>query len=273
MITSHPGIVVPPECGFAVWWHVKYLDWDVLRLSEFMEDLKTSKKIETWKLDYDKLSSFIESRRPASYAETVSLVYEFYATGRKPGFHRWGDKNNFHLNHIPTLRALFPEALFVHIVRDGRDVACSYRKLGDANIQSVYAPRLPKDIAVIAHEWQTNVGTVTNAFAGIPPTQAFDIRYEDLVRDTKSSLRRLCEFLGEDFDPAMLEYHRLNQSEQLEPSEFLQWKENTLREPLKERIGNFTRELSVVEITAFEEIAGGMLEAHGYLRNSAVSKS
>ena len=61
MLHNHSNIVVPPECGFAVWWHEKYQNWDSSAysapntLGQFLQDLNTSKKIETWDLDYDAL--------------------------------------------------------------------------------------------------------------------------------------------------------------------------------------------------------------------------
>ena len=264
MLTSHPNIVIPPECGFAIWWAAKYENWQIGQVPEFIADLKSSKKIETWNLDYPRLVDFLNSQRPTSYANVVSLVYEFYARSRKPGFQRWGDKNNFYLDHVPALHALFPCAQFVHIVRDGRDVACSYRKLSGAKIESCYAPKLPGDVREIARLWKSNLQTVADAFSAIPRKQALMVRYEDVVRQTELTLRRISTFLGQEFDPIMLDYHHLNKMEKLEPAEFLQWKANTLNKPMPERIGNFAHELTWDETNAFEEIAETALKSHGY---------
>ena len=269
MVASHPGIVVPPECGFLIWWREKYGDWksadaDGVRLEEFLRDLAASKKIETWALDYAALAAAIRAVRPANYAALGSLVYAAFAKQHKPEFQRWGDKNNFHVKHVATLHALLPDACFVHIIRDGRDVACSYRQLARAKIQSAYAPKLPVDIAAIAEEWRTNLETVRRDFAALPAAQKHELRYEDLVRQPEATLRGLCAAIGETFDPLMLEYHQLNRRDKMEPGEFLQWKAKTLEAPDASDLGKFRTELPPEDIAAFGKIAGDLLRAYRY---------
>src|SRR3990170_5812962 len=146
MLTCHHNIVIPPECGFAIWWHKKYKNWDVdssrCCLNEFMNDLFNSRKFETWNLKRELLEQFLAERRDQNYSDLISSIYEFYARQQKEKFERWGDKNNFHINHIETISGLFSEAKFIHIVRDGRDIACSYRKLYGEKFDSQYAPKL-----------------------------------------------------------------------------------------------------------------------------------
>src|SRR3972149_1986006 len=84
MLNNHRNIVVPPECGFAVWWYAKYKDWskDSCQghhcLDRFLKDLMTSKKIETWNLDFGALGKYIQSVKPFNYAELVSCIYIFF---------------------------------------------------------------------------------------------------------------------------------------------------------------------------------------------------
>lgn len=269
MVTSHSAIVIPPECGFAIWWHEKYRDWqsaDAIspRAGEFVSDLLQSKKIETWELNRGKLLEEIQQAAPESYAALVSLVYTAYARPRKPGFRRWGDKNNFHVRHVSALRSMFPDARFIHIIRDGRDVACSYQQLGRAKIDSAYAPKLSSDVAAIATEWKGNVEAVRWAFSLMPQEQRLEIRYEDLVAKSETTLREVCRFLGEEYDPAMLEYHRLNRRDTLEPVEFLQWKAKTLEAPDPSSLGRFRTELTSGEIESFDKIAGDLLRDYRY---------
>ena len=270
MVTSHPSIVVPPECGFAIWWREKYGNWngaaaESKEASAFVADLAQSKKIETWKLNFDLLLAELRRVRPANYSALVSLVYEIYARARKPGFQRWGDKNNFHVRHVGTLHSLFPEAQFLHIVRDGRDVACSYRQLKRTKIESAYAPNLTTDVAEIATEWKTNLEFVRDGFDVLPMRQRLEIRYKDLVTQSEATLRTVCEFLGEAFHREMLDYHLLNRRDTLEPNEFLQWKAKTLDAPDATALGKFRTELTPEEIASFEKIAGDMLRKYRYL--------
>ncbi len=267
MIASHHAIVVPPECGFAIWWNNKYGSWSVGNGQpvEFIRDLSQSKKIETWNLDFQALLNEILDTRPTDYAALVALVYNAYARRQKPNFKRWGDKNNFHVRHVADIHALFPDALFIHIVRDGRDIACSYRHLNKAKIESAYAPKLPTNIDTIANEWRSNLEAVRADFRRLPAGQCCELRYEDLVRTPVKTLSELCDFMGESYDPQMLEYHLKNRLDSLEPSEFLQWKAKTLIAPDSSALGKFRTELTAIEINRFENIAGELLEEYRYI--------
>ena len=261
ILTCHKNIVIPPECGFAVWFYDKYKNWeqpgrnDPL-LKEFIRDLMHSRKIEHWKIDEKDLAKFLQQRAPSSYPELVSCVYEWYGVSQGRNFRRWGDKNNFHIDHILTIKDMFPTTYFVHIVRDGRDVACSYKKLSERNINSVYAPRLPDRIEDIAEQWKNNIEIATRSFASIGWENVCEVRFEDLILETEATLRNLCNKLNEDYDPSMLEYHLKNAECGLEPKEFLPWKEKNLRPPIPTEVGRYKSELSEHEIHVFESIAG-----------------
>ena len=268
MLTCHKNIVIPPECGFAVWLYDDYKRWNELDfdslLEQFIVDLMKCRKIETWHLDMKGLLDFAGSRCPPSYSEAVSLVYEWYGLSQGRSFNRWGDKNNFHIGYIPTIKAIFPDVRFVHIVRDGRDVACSYKGLGQRQIDSAYAPRLPHRIEDIALEWTTNVSTAIQSFASIAWEHVTEIRFEDLVLDSEATLRNLCTRLGEEYDPRMLEYYAENRTRELEPKEFLPWKAKNLKPPIPTEVGRHRVELSEQEIASFQSIARQTLERYGY---------
>lgn len=268
MLTCHRDIVIPPECGFAVWLYDKYRDWSPSRadtlIAPFVDDVAAAKKFDTWGVDRRELADFLAAERPGSYAEAASLVYEHYGRSRGRSFSRWGDKNNFHVDYVATLDALFPRAFFVHIVRDGRNVACSYKQLHTAALESRYAPRLPWEIEDIAGEWMAHNDKIAAGLAKLAPERSRRIRFEDLVVDTENQLRALCEALGEEFDPAMLDYHRTNARQELEPAELMAWKKKTLQPPIRSEVDRFRRELDADEIAAFEKAAGGVLKRYGY---------
>ena len=269
MLTCHRNILIPPEAGFAVWLHQRYNRWlrdSPDQLDGFVSDLLKTRKIETWELNESELKGFLREAGPSSYPEAVSLVYQWYGRCSGRSFNRWGDKNNFYIDHIDVLDRMFPDAQFVHIVRDGRNVACSYRNLAKRTIHSAYAPRLPVEIESIADEWKRNTSTVHQAFQKLGSNRSYEMRLEDLVCDPQKELMALTDFLGEEFDPRMLEYHRLNSGRKLEPEEFLQWKEKTLQPPITTRNEIYKSQLEVEAIATFEAIAGDALRRYGYLR-------
>lgn len=274
MLNNHRHIVVPPECGFAVWWYERHKDWSKESnhnpqvVSRFLQDLSTSRKIETWNLDFGALGKFIWSEEPSNYAELVSCVYVFFGNSLGRAFHRWGDKNNFHIDWIELLNEMFPSASFIHITRDGRDVACSYKNLARMETGSKYAPRLPTDIVAIAAEWAGNVEKAISSFVAIGWDRVCEVRYEDLVENSQSLLRRVCDFLDEPYDDRMLRYYVHNREERQEPIEFLAWKSKTLEKPNTSEIGKFRRELTDEEVELFETHARPLLVRYGYECNA-----
>lgn len=270
MLTCHRNIVIPPECGFAVWLYDKYRHWEPLEknsdslLMGFIHDLMHCRKIETWNVEEKNLFEFLSGRKPSSYSDLVSYVYEWYGLSQGRNFKRWGDKNNFHIHHILTIKAMFPNACFIHIVRDGRDVACSYKKLNERRIDSPYAPGLPNRIEDIAEQWKANLEIATKSFATIGWENVYEINFKDLILDTEMSLRNLCKQVGEEYDPSMLNYQVTNRERGLEPKEFLQWKEKTLKPPIRGEVGRYKSELTEQEIHIFQSIAAKELANYGY---------
>ncbi len=91
----------------------------------------------------------------------------------------------------------FPDAQFIHIVRDGRDQAID---ISDSVLwpYSVYSG---------ANLWQRYVTAVRDSAARLPADAFIEIRYEDLCAAPEATIRGLCDFLGEQFDPRMLAPH------------------------------------------------------------------
>lgn len=270
MLNSHRDILVPPECGFAVWWYDKYKHWDSSSaidnstLSDFLNDLRSSRKIETWNLDYNKLKHFIIDEHPASYADLVSTVYIFYgiSIGRK--FKRWGDKNNFYLKHINLIKQLYPPVYFIHIIRDGRDVACSYTTINKNKFNSIYAPRLPKTIIEIAKEWVTNVSRIRNSFNIFDWENVLEIKYEDLVVHPHSVLKKICSFLKQPYYRSMLEYYKSPNKLGNEPEAFLEWKGKIMQKASALNVGQYKRELNLKDLNIFNSVSEKILKIYNY---------
>lgn len=258
--------MIPPECGFAVWLYERYKSADFSRsvVEDFIKDLSAAKKIETWNLDYIKLFNYIYAASPAHYSDVVGKVYEFYGHANGRTFLRWGDKNNFYLHHIDTIRAMYPTAKFIHIIRDGRDVACSYKNLKRKAIESKYAPQLPSAVTDIAIEWSANIKKIRSSFDRAGWENVYELRYEDLVSQPGNELKKVCVFLNEPYDANMEVYYTNNQLEHQEPVEFLQWKAKTVEKPTTSEIGKYRNELTLEEIKEFESISGSILGIYNY---------
>ncbi len=107
----------------------------------------------------------------------------------------WGDKTPAYVAHFPLLRKTFPEARFIHIIRDVRDYCLSVNKAWGKNMVRA-AQRWCDDICQIrlsAKSW---------------PGAYLEVRYEDLLEDPTSAMRKICTFLSVEFDPRMIRLSR-----------------------------------------------------------------
>jgi hypothetical protein len=268
MLTSHPDICIPPECGFIQWWIKKYRNWGIVdsksdaRVEEFVQDIAVSKKIETWNLNTNELADLILIEQPSSYSEICLCVILQYArqTGKIPKY--LGDKNNYYVNHLDLLSEIFPQASYLIISRDGRDVACSYLDVVKLATDSIYKPKLPADMRQIASEWATNNEQLLD-FRDRHKKVLF-VRFEDLVIQTEQELKRVCTFLNIEFDDSMINYHTRNKELKLEPDQMLDWKKKTLELPDKNTVFRYKHDLGKTEINMFNDIAGSTLAKLGY---------
>lgn len=107
----------------------------------------------------------------------------------RPGI--WGDKSPSYIVHLPLLYRLFPHAKFIHIVRDVRDYCRS--------IQRAWG----KNPIRAAFRWNQALLKASEAVAGLSG-QYMEIRYERLLEDAEGEVKKLCRFVGIDFQQEML---------------------------------------------------------------------
>jgi hypothetical protein len=271
MLTCHPRICVPPEGTWLMQLYRRYHNvvFNEASIEAFIDDILSSPKIEEWQLCRADLLKLLEKDLPQDYAALASRVYLNYA--ERYGKVRWGDKNNPYLHHIKKIAHLFPSAMFVHIVRDGRDVACSYRDL--SQVSGKYAPNLSTNICSIACQWASNVKLVQKNFAIVGTERVLTIRYEDLVRCPEKTLRAICNFLGEDYDSRMLHFAEKNRKNQLEPEVFMGWKALTKEPVTTARVGRWKRNLSEKEQIVFQLLSADVLASYGYELKEVTERS
>lgn len=271
ILTSHSEVLIPPECGFIIWLKEKYSNWqrqdnDIHeRRSSFIDDLFASKKFDTWHLDKKLIDEQITVCQPENYADLCGVVYASYGVSIGKKFSVWGDKNNFYINHMGDLLGLYGEARFLHIVRDGRDVACSYREVMAKKSNSPYAPKLNTDISNIAMEWFSNVMKVDSFINMMPRNQVMTVRYEDLVMHSSETARSMCEWLGLPFENEILNFHQQNREKNLEPELTMDWKQRTMQPISDETIGRYKSILGKDELIQFELVAEQALGRFDYL--------
>lgn len=167
---------------------------------------------------------------------------------------RWGCKSTFMIHHVDRILARFPNAGLIWLVRDPRDVAASSR-------DSVFSPCHPHHSAALwAH--QQAQGLALEQRIG---DRLHRMHYEDLIADPEPVLRRLCDYLGEDFEPAMLDFsgrRRAKATASLSAS----WK-NADKGILRNNTKRYRTKLTAGEVAAVEGIAAEPMAALGYERD------
>lgn len=231
-------------------------------LKQFSKALLNSEKFENWKIDEEGILKGLQEKKPTNYSELINTVYEIYIKTWQPGKKVWGDKNNFFLNRIELIYKLFPEARFIHLVRDGRDIACSYRGL--SHINGEHAPNFSTDLVSSANGWKANINKIDNSLKKIPEEQKLVVTYENLVLSPTEELTRICGFLGVAFHAEMMNYHSETYAHHYEPASFDKWKGLNKSGITKSRIGRWKREMFADNVFFFQKIAGKELKAHGY---------
>jgi hypothetical protein len=168
-----------------------------------------------------------------AYARAVHLLMSRRAA--RDGKPYWGEKTPWYVFEIPLLYRLFPQARFILIYRDGRDVALSVMPLrwGANNAYTC------------AHWWKRYI----QAWLRVKPTlgdNALDVCYEEFIRNPESQLQCICRFLGLLYEDEMLSGFPIDRSN------FGRWRNNFY--------------MTQRELEAFEFVAGDTLSSLGYER-------
>jgi len=133
----------------------------------------------------------------AGLRDAIELVSRLLL--QQSGKARLGDKTPHYFEIVPELATLFPDAAFIYLVRDGHDVAISWI---DAGWQRYYQP---------GFEWPRAMACLRRDRLAYP-NRVLDVRYENLLRHPEQTVRRICDFLEEQYEPAMLAWQaRLDQ--------------------------------------------------------------
>lgn len=103
------------------------------------------------------------------------------------------EKTPAHAKWVTEIAELLPEAKFIHIIRDPRDVVCSLLAASKSSWAKHWAP---SDALGAIRVWRAHVEAAERSFAALSPRKVYRIRYEQLQASTPEELSRLFEFLN-----------------------------------------------------------------------------
>jgi hypothetical protein len=189
-----------------------------------------------------------------NYPDAVRRVFAYYASQR--GKSRYGDKMPAYVQRIPTLAAMFPEGRFVHIIRDGRDVALS----------TMAIPGERQDPVALGIDWRRRVEAGRTAGARLGARRYHEVRYERLVADPEEPVAELCRFLDLDYEPEMLQF--FERRDNVPAKVRANPRHARLAEPLSSGARSWRTDMQPADLERFEVVAGELLVELGYERGA-----
>lgn len=193
------------------------------------------RKFNGFKIDPDQ---FLNDVRERSYRGVLDAA--FFQLAKHTRMERWGDKSPEYVFNLPILKELFPDARFVHIVRDGRDVALSSYRHGTMGVQNAY---------MAAKQWRDSLLKVKEFEKTLESDQFLEFRYEDFLNNPVEIFSRLIAFLQiDDADCSLLNFISENIGNDVKKGNYNKWKKQ------------FSRSQRML----YEETATDMLQAYGY---------
>jgi hypothetical protein len=203
-------------------------------LNDILKEPDIKKRFPGLKIDIDE---FVANIDEPTYPELVRLFYAEWAL--LGGFKRWGGKTPDYSIYANELYELFPDAKFIHIIRDGRDVALSLFNVD-------WGPKSP---VLAAKHWKARVESARSFGKKLNENQYLELRYEILVQHPETVFRKLIHFLEWEGDrEAIIEDFEANIGQYVKRNNFDKWR--TKMPPRHRRL--------------FELTAGDLLKQLGY---------
>lgn len=262
MLDAHPALAMTPETHWIPVWFERRIGMtrDGFAGPDLVSRLLAYPKFRRTGLGRDELESLLAGG-PVTYSRFVSGFFDLYGHAR--GKDLVGDKTPGYVRRLFLLHELFPQARFVHLIRDGRDVclsAINWPKVVNLARRFPTWNEQPAVTAALWWEWHVRAGREGGSSLG--PALYHELRYEALVADPAGACRELCAFLELPFDEAMLRFHegRTRRDAGLDAKKA--WL------PPTPGLRDWRSEMSPEDVERFEAAAGGLLEELGYERAS-----
>lgn len=242
MLGAGPSCITTPESQFKYWIGNGPVDNNVLNV------LRKDFRLSLWRIPFNELADQIRSA--SSGGEVLELLVRKYNERyvRKGGASIWVDHTTTNLRYSLSLLKVFPNAKFIHIIRDGRAVAASFRSLDWG----------PATILDAANLWSSQLAfglAAEHRLAG----QVIRVSYENLVKDPSNEMKRICNFVGVPFSDEM------TYPEGFEPPSYTRRQHALVGRKLDvSRVDKWQTDLSYREVEIFESLTGDLLPLMGY---------
>jgi hypothetical protein len=258
---AHPELAIVPEQQ----WLPRWWEWGIALTPEGMvtrdvlDMLLADRRFALLELPFRRVTALVESDHPKHYSRFVTELFDLH--GELRGKPLVGEKTPKYVRYLPTLSELWPHAKFVHLIRDGRDVALSLLDWDKSERNVARFPTWEEDpVATAALYWGWNVQLGRDGGAVLGPNRYYELRYEALVAEPQSECRKLCDFLALDYGPGMLRFYEGKTRSKPGLSAKKSW------QPVTPGLRNWQEQMAPGDVARFEAVAGALLEELGYPR-------
>ncbi|NOR70193.1 MAG: sulfotransferase [Methylomarinum sp.] len=197
------------------------------------------------KFDIERLTNEFKKEKRNTIALLIAGLFEKNATGE--GKSRWGDKTPYYVLHMKTILEMFPNAQFIHLIRDGRDCALSmFERKHDFGVYNTF---------FAAKYWEIYVELGRQMGAELGNKIYHEIRYEDLLETPKVVMQGVCKFLNEPYSDGLVNFKKSGEA----------GKTPLLQQPIQNSNSEKWRsKMTHRQIALFEGAVGNTLKQCGY---------
>lgn len=261
MLDAHPELAITPETH----WIPRYLEQGIgvtpegIATPELVSSLIASPKFSRTGIRRGELESLLQTSDPMPYADFVRGFFDLF--GHIQGKPLVGDKTPGYVRCLPLLHELFPESRFVHLIRDGRDVALSalgWRRA--SKLAARFSTWKTHPVLTAALWWEQHVRDGQEAGESLGSGTYHEVRYEALIADPTGEAQSICAFLDLAYDEAMLRYHEGRTRSEPGLSAKKAWL------PPTPGLRDWRAQMRREDVERFEAMAGELLDELGFPR-------
>lgn len=262
LFDAHPNVSFPPECQFIINLYPKYGkigNWSKKQLEDFYNDLVGQWLFDTWKIDYPKLKSRLLSMDGQyTYGTICKAVYlEYISMFGKDTINFIGDKNPGYAIYTKVLLKIFPEAKFIHIIRDYRDNFVSIKNVD-------FELPIP---SIVVQKWKYFYKKFKKD-SQLKPDSYQLLNYEKLAQNPQDEYSKLCDFIGISYTDSVFDFHEKKEDILKHyPSGYIKTYHTSLLQKVNtSKIGVWKKELTSRQVGIMDQTAGKIAEESGYTR-------
>jgi hypothetical protein len=252
MMCAHPRICIAPETNYLNRWMRFYSHLDITRPGQFevfWRDFSRTEVFPSFDLDPASTLKRISSAGDCGHRTVFASIAEEYAA--KMNKERWGEKTPKHELYIDVLFDWFADARLLFMIRDPRAVSASLlSKDWGGTYVNAHAERWRKS-SIRAERWSRD-------------GRVLIVQYEGLLREPENTLRGVCEFLGEEYCPEMIDRPNVSKYVLYPQREAARTTVPVVRPLNPEGIDKWRSRLSARQVSVIEHIAGGEMQRRGY---------